>query len=101
VRHRCDARRVDGGQLVDQAEDRRELRAHFLRVRGIDLEAREMRDAVDVGKREIHGVGRERGEVSGAGDRGSDGVCKSDRRRVRNTGFPHKISAGALHNRLS
>jgi hypothetical protein len=58
VRHRRDAGRVDGCQLVDQAEDRLELCAHLFRVRRIDVEASESRDPVDIRKRESHGVGR-------------------------------------------
>ena len=51
VRHRHDARRVDGLELVDHRKDRIELRADFLRLRGVDFDARELRDAVDVGER--------------------------------------------------
>ena len=55
--HRHHAGRVDGIELVDHREDRVELDANFLRLRGIDFDAREMRDALDVGGGERHGGG--------------------------------------------
>ena len=55
VRHRLDAGRVHGGELVDEAEDRRELRAHFLGVRRVDFDPRQVRDPVNVVKGDGHG----------------------------------------------
>ena len=56
VRHRDDAGGVDRLQLVDQREDRFELAMDFGRGGGVDLDAREMGDAVDVGEGQGHGA---------------------------------------------
>ena len=102
VRHRHDAGGVDGVQLVDHAEDRVELRRARRRAsRGVDLDAREVRDALDV-------VDGESGVMDGWARTG----WRSPRRAIATRGprarrglasrhKPHQISAEAKHLRVS
>ena len=63
---------------------------HVARPRGVDLDAGEVGDALDVVEREGHGRdGRER---RGAGGDADDGAEVAG---VRNGGKPRQISAGA------
>jgi len=106
VRHRQDVRRVHGGELVDQAEDRGELRAHLFGMRGVDLHAREVRDPVNVSERDGHGGGRASGwgaSRPGRRRRIADerAVTSGPAAGPKTPELPRKISAGAMHNRLS
>ena len=99
VRHRLDARRVDRLQLVDQREDRVELRVDVARSRLVDVDSREMRDPQYVVDGERHGSGER-------------STAARLRRLFKTTGpgaqhraevviKPHQISAKATANRLS